>query len=267
MDRDRIKFYIEKDSFWAEGAVILMGLAIVFRLIGCWGLWTDEFFAITQIALPVVSGLLFILLLVLLGKHALWTTALPVLLGVAFFIVKAFTFESTVHTVLCVLLYVLVAILYVGTVFTLIRTKWLLVPLFGLPFLYHIFVEDLRALQDTAHPVTFAAGMQEMSVLCIMLALFFTACGMKKKVKEPKASRKKDKKDEESAPEKAEEQPVQEQIAPEAESAPEPLPESAAETPAAPQTEESGEPAAQPTAPEAESAPDHSEERETEAQA
>ena len=48
---------------------------------------------------------------------------------------------------------------------------------------------------------------------------------------------------------------------------PEPLPESAAETPAAPQTEESGEPAAQPTAPEAESAPDHSEERETEAQA
>ena len=36
--------------------------------------------------------------------------------------------------------YLLGAVLYTGTVFGIIRTKWLLVPLFGLPFLYHIFV-------------------------------------------------------------------------------------------------------------------------------
>ena len=38
--------------------------------------------------------------------------------------------------------------------------------------MYHVFVEDLPALSNTVQPVTFSAGMQEMSVLCIMAALF-----------------------------------------------------------------------------------------------
>ena len=181
MKKDKIKFYVEPKGFLTQTSVILMALAVVFRLIGCWGLWTDEFFAVTQIALPIAAGLLFIALVLLLGKHALWTTSLPVLMGVAFFILKSFSFESWLHTVLCLVLYVLVAVLYISTVFTLIRTKWLLVPLFALPFLYHIFVEDLTALRDMDHPVTFAAGMQEMSVLCIMLALLFLSLGMIKK--------------------------------------------------------------------------------------
>ena len=181
MKKDKIKFYVEPKGFFVQCAVILMALAVVFRIIGCWGLWTDEFYAVTQIALPVAAGLLFIALVLLLGKHALWATSLPVLMGVAFFILKSFSFDSWLHTVLCIVLYVVVAVLFVGTVFALIRTKWLLVPLFALPFLYHIFVEDLAALRDTANPVTFPAGMQEMSVLCIMLALLFLSLGMKKK--------------------------------------------------------------------------------------
>ena len=71
-------------------------------------------------------------------------------------------------------------------IFTLIRTKWLLVPLFLFPFCYHVGVEDIARLRDTVNPVTFAEGMQEMSVLCIMLSLLFTALAMKKLVKEPK---------------------------------------------------------------------------------
>lgn len=185
MKKEKIKFYVEPKGFLAQTSVILMALAVVFRIIGCWGLWTDEFFAVTQIALPIASGLLFILLLVLLGKHALWATSLPVLMGVAFFILKAFGFESVVHTVLCILLYVLVAVLYVATVFAIIRTKWLLIPLFALPFLYHILVEDLAALRDAAHPVTLAAGLQEISVLCIMLSLLFASLAMKKKKPQP----------------------------------------------------------------------------------
>ncbi len=183
--KPKIRFYTERDSFGVEAAVILLSLSIIFRLIGTWGLWADRTFLITQIALPVASALLFILLILLLGRVALWSTSLPVLLGAAFFVLKAFGFESTVHTVLCVLLYVLVAVLWCGTVFNLIRTKWLLPPLFLLPFLYHVGVEDLKALQNTAEPVTFAAGMQEMSVLCIMLALFFASLAMKKRYKDP----------------------------------------------------------------------------------
>ena len=192
--KPRAKFYVEKNSALVHAAVIFMALSAVFRLVGCWGMWGDQFFAASQIGLPLVCNLLFILFILLLGGRAFWTTSLPVILGVVFFIIKSFTFDSWLHTVLCILLYMLVAVLYSATAFGIIRTKWLLVPLFGLPFVYHIAVEDAAALR--AGTVTFAAGMQEVSVLCIMLALLFTALAMKKrktiedvelpKIKDPK---------------------------------------------------------------------------------
>ena len=177
----RAKFYVERQSGLIQAAVIFMLLSAAFRLIGCWGLWDDSFFAATQIALPLCCNVLFILMVLLLGKHLFWATSLPVLLGVVFFIVKAFTFDSWIHTVLCIMLYLLVAVLYTTTAIGAIRTKWLLVPLFGLPFLYHVFIEDLAALRNTENPVTFSGGLQEMSVLCVMLALLCTAFAMKKK--------------------------------------------------------------------------------------
>ena len=181
MPKERFKFYTERNSFWVQGAVIFMALSAVFRVIGCWGLWNDRTFALTQIALPIGANLLFILLLLLLGKHAIWATGLPVLLGTVFFIIKALTFEDPLHMALCILLYAVIAVVYLGTTFTVIKTKWLLVPLFLGPFLYHVAVEDIARLRDTVNPVTFAEGMQEMSVLCIMLALLFTSLGLKKK--------------------------------------------------------------------------------------
>ena len=164
MIETKIKYYVEKNSFWTSAALIFMLLSIIFRGIGCWGLWNDREFLITQIILPIASGLLFILLLAVLGRHALWTTFLPVLGGVAFFVLKALKFENTTQMLLCLLLYAAVAILYCGTVFTLIRTKWLLPPLFGIPFVIHI-ARDLPRLSDTANPVTFSAGMAKDGML------------------------------------------------------------------------------------------------------
>ena len=181
--KKRSRFYVDRKSGLVKAAWILMLLSAVFRVLGCWGLWNDSFFAATQIVLPLAANLLFILFLVLLGDRALWLTALPALLGVMFFIIKAFTFTSWVHTVLCLFLYMLVAFMYCGTVFGLIHSKWPLVPLFALPFLYHVGVEDVAKLRDKANPLSFADGLQEMSVLCIMLALLMTALAMKKKKK------------------------------------------------------------------------------------
>lgn len=180
-DPGRIKFYVERQGSWTQAAVILMLLSAAFRLIGCWGLWGDPSFAATQIALPLCCNVLFILTLLLLGKHLFWATSLPVLLGVVFFIIRSFGFESWLHMVLCIMLYLLVAVLYTATAFGVVRSKWPLVPLFGLPLLYHLFVEDLAALRDTETPLSFSAGMQEMSVLCVLLALLCTAFAMKKK--------------------------------------------------------------------------------------
>ena len=164
----RVRYYIDSKSIWGQGAVMLMLIAVVFRIIGCWGMWSEASFAWTQIVLPIACNVLFALCVCLFGKKGFFVSALPVLLGVVFFIIKSLTFESKIHMVLCVLLYLVVAVLYTGTVTGSIGTKWLLPPLFGLPFIYHVFVEDLPALSNTVQPVTFSAGMQEMSVLCIM---------------------------------------------------------------------------------------------------
>lgn len=174
----KVKFYVERESFWVQAAVILMLLSAAFRLIGCWGLWGDSFYAATQIALPLICNVLFILCILLPGKRFFGATALPFLLGVVFFIIKSFSFDSWLRTVLCIMLYLLAAVLYTATAFGVLRTKWLLVPLFALPFVYHIFVEDVPALRSGE--LSFSAGMQEMSVLCVLLALLSTVFAMKK---------------------------------------------------------------------------------------
>ena len=182
----KVRFSIDKTGFFAESAMILLILSAIFRIIGCWGLWTDRVYALMLILLPVCCCLLLALCILLFGKKGFFLSFIPVLLGVVFFVFKSLYFDNWIHTVLCILLYMVVAVLYTGTVFGWIRTKWLLPPLFALPFLYHVIVEDLPALSNTAQPVTFADGMQEMSVLCIMAAMFCIGIGLKKHVKEPK---------------------------------------------------------------------------------
>lgn len=178
--KPRAKFYIPRESIFAQLAIIFMLLSAIFRLIGVWGRWGDVFFRNTQIILPLCCNILYILCLFFLGKKGFFLSSIPVVFGVAFFVIKSFGFDSWIHTVLCILLYLLILFIYCATVFGFIRTKWLLPPLFGLPFIYHIFVEDLPMLNDTVNPMTFTYGMQELSVLCIMLGLFCVGLGLKK---------------------------------------------------------------------------------------
>ena len=186
----RTRFYLDKTGFFAESAVILLAMAIIFRVIGCIGMWSNRVDAIMLVLLPVLCCLLLILCIVLLGKKGFFLSFIPVLLGVVFFVFKSLSFESWMHTVLCVILYVVVAVIYTATVIGWIHTKWLLPVLFGLPFIYHVAVEDIPALIKTPESVTFAAGMQEMSVLCIMAALFCIGVGLKKRPPKQKKYRK-----------------------------------------------------------------------------
>lgn len=186
--RPRARFYLERSSAWAQTSIIFMLLSAIFRLFGVWGLWENEFFRATQILLPLCCNILFALCVFLFGRRGFFLSVIPVLMGVAFFVIKSFGFDSWIHTVLCILLYLAVAVIYSGTVLGYIRTKWLLPPLFGLPFLYHIFVEDLAKLRDAADPMTLSQGLQELSVLCVMVSLFCVGMGLKKRGGEPKAA-------------------------------------------------------------------------------
>lgn len=200
MENMRIKFYIEKDSFWAHAASLLLAMATVFQLIACWGLWNDRSTVLMQLLLPLASYLLFVLVLNLLGKSALWLTSLPFLGGVAFHGLQAWNAENKLVMVIGITYCVLAAVLYLATVFSLIRTKWLLFPLFALPFAYRAFYRDVLLLQDLENPVHFAAGMREMSLLCVLLAMTLLALGMKKLLKERRRKAAKVEAPEESAP-------------------------------------------------------------------
>ncbi|MBQ4043277.1 MAG: hypothetical protein IJD06_04700 [Clostridia bacterium] len=82
-------------------------------------------------------------------------------------------------------MYLAVLVLYSLTVWGVIVTKKLLYPLFGLPLLYHIFVEDMQLyiLADPRPP--FTDWLPEISVLCIMGALFSAVFAMHRKIALP----------------------------------------------------------------------------------
>ena len=186
MDNPRTKFYVDNNSFWAHSAVVLLALATVFQFIACWGLWNDRVYALTQILLPVASFFLFVLLLSLLGNKALWVTILPFLGGIAFYGLQAWFVEDRIVMMIGIAYCVLATVLYVGTVLSLIRARWLLVLLFAVPFLYRAFYRDVLILQNVEQPATFASGMREISLLCVLLAMTLLALGIRKRSRDRK---------------------------------------------------------------------------------
>lgn len=129
-----------------------------------------------HVLLPELACAAFIVLLVSQGKKRLWPTFFPMLLGVAFFILKALGF-TPVHQALCTALYLAVAALYGAAVWGLAPLRPLLIPLFALPLAYHILVEDLFFNRPV---YTLNEWLQEWSVLCIMAGLLCVSLGMEK---------------------------------------------------------------------------------------
>lgn len=130
-----------------------------------------------QILLPLAANVLFALLLLTSGRDQVYRTAVPVWLGCVFFAVKAAGFDSLLHTVLCLLLYALVAVLYTATVTGRVPTQVLLYPLFGLPLLYHIFIEDPVKLRGA----DLRGWLLEISVLLCMASMLSASAALRRK--------------------------------------------------------------------------------------
>lgn len=175
-------YMIERENPMAIISVIFMVLCAAIRIyyFAVVGFSLTEFFV--HIILPVSAAVIFIAVVLFGGREHTHLTVFPVILGVAFFIIKATTFDSIIHTVLCIILYITVLCLYSLTVLGVIPTKKLLYPLFSLPLIYHIFVEDMRLYVFAVPPVPFIHWLPEISVLCIMAALLCVSVAFKKKV-------------------------------------------------------------------------------------
>jgi len=164
----------------AVASITLMCVAVVLRCV--YYIHTPTTFPtlFIYLLLPAAAALSFAWILLRQGKKHLHLTIWSVLMGVIFFIIKATTFPSMLHTILCILLYLIVLCVYSLTILGVFPTKKLLYPLFGLPLIYHIFVEDLQIYIFADPMPIFWEWLPEISVLCIMGALFSAAFAMKK---------------------------------------------------------------------------------------
>ena len=180
-NNEKTRFYLDKTGFFAESAMIFLVLAAVFRFFGCWGMWENRGEYVMLTLLPIFCCLLMTLCIILFGRKGFFLSVIPVMLGMVFFIWKALYYPSWVNTVICVVYNLAVAVIYTGTVFGWIPTKWLLVPMFALPFLYRVSVIDIPALSNKAEPVLFSDGMQELSILGILAGMFCVAMALRKR--------------------------------------------------------------------------------------
>ena len=155
----------------ARFAVLLMALCALIRCYYFARTGGSVGYLSVHLGLPLVAAAVFLWVVLRRGETHTGCTVLSVLCGVVFFIVKALSFPSRLHTVLCILLYLTVLSLYSLTVLGRIPTKTLLYPLFGLPLLYHIFVEDTKLYLFADPPVPFLQWLPEISVLMIMASL------------------------------------------------------------------------------------------------
>ncbi len=180
-NNEKTRFYLDKTGFFAESAMIFLVLAAVFRFFGCWGMWENRGEYVMLTLLPIFCCLLMTLCIIFFGRRCFFLSVIPVMLGVVFFVWKALYYPSWVNTVICVLFDLAVAVIYTGTVFGWIPTKWLLVPMFALPFLYRVSVIDIPALSNKAEPVLFSDGMQELSILGILAGMFCVAMALRRR--------------------------------------------------------------------------------------
>ena len=96
IENEKIRYSVSRKNFFVKLAVIFMILSALCRFLGYWGFWSNQTagFVTFQIVLPILCNLLFIVLVLYAGRRFFSLTFIPVILGVMFFIIKAFGFDS-----------------------------------------------------------------------------------------------------------------------------------------------------------------------------
>ena len=180
---DKIRYTLRRKGFLFSGALLLIALSILFRLIGYWGFWSHiTSTTYTQVFLPVLCALLLIVFLPVFANHGLWMTAIPIVLEAVFFILETGHISVWWVKAVSILLYIVIAIIYTMTVFGKIPSKWPLVISIGVPLVYHLAVQDRSSLLEASSPDTLIAWMPEISAMAFVLALLLITLALVKKV-------------------------------------------------------------------------------------
>lgn len=178
--KKRLEVTIHPKHILSKISCVLFFISAFLRIWYYSGQENDAFTLWVQLIMPVAAAVIFLLGMSLGGKLIKPAVTTATVIGVAFFIVKATTFEP-LHQTLCTILYTAVLLLFTLTLWGYIPTKILLYPLFGLPLLYHIFIEDTKLYFFADPPVPVWHWLPEISVLCIMAGLLFLSIGLETK--------------------------------------------------------------------------------------
>jgi len=168
--KKRLNVTIPRSGKALRAALGFMAAAAVIRLAYYLPMKMTPADALVHLWMPVTAAAVFLLGFALGKRWAKPGVVTAVVIGVAFFILKAQTF-APLHKTLCTILYIAVLVLFTSTVLGLLPTKKLLYPLFGLPLIYHILVEDTQLYFFAEPPVPVWDWLPEVSVLCIMAGL------------------------------------------------------------------------------------------------
>ena len=177
------RFYVDYKRPAAIISMVAFALAVPFRLIGYADKISEPIYGITQVLLPVLCSVLMIVVMIKKGKDALWLSVIPVALGVISFMVKLFIDPRSVsflHHASAVVLYLAVIVLWLLTVLYVIKTKWVLVILFILPFFKHILMDDLPIFLGKAPMISSDMWFKELSMLLTMVALSLCAASFER---------------------------------------------------------------------------------------
>ena len=164
-------------------SALAFALCVPAQILGYADRLREPIVAAALVGLPVLSALLMVAVDLKIGRSALWFSVIPVFIGVlgfAFKLVLDPRGETLLHHVSAAVLYLAIVALWALTVLFIIQTKWVLAGLFLLPFLKHVFVNDLPVLLGRAAPVPASVWFKEISSLAFLLALFFCALSFEK---------------------------------------------------------------------------------------
>lgn len=179
MTKFKVRYSVDKDSLIVKICAVLLGVSALLRLVGYWGFWSEESgFAAVRIFIPICCNILYAVIILCFGEKLFSLTAIPMVLWAVAFIAQSVMTEGIFKMLLCILLSIAVAAIYVGTVFGVIKSKWAILPTFGLPLLYHIFIKE-RAMLFGESKAVIDELLPELSVLLVLLTLVLITFVMK----------------------------------------------------------------------------------------
>lgn len=183
MGKEKQYFCIEPACPTAIVSALAFALCAPMQILGYAARLREPLIAAALVGLPVLSALLMIAVDLRIGRSALWFSVFPVFIGVlgfAFKLVIDPRGTGLLHHVSAGGLYLGIVGLWALTVFGVIKSKWVLVILFFIPFLKHVLVNDVPVLVGAVTPVPASTWYKEISMLSFLLALSFCALSFEK---------------------------------------------------------------------------------------